>query len=130
MSGFQMPGTIQFMAIQIPDWSIIWILTVNKMPRILFRLNSEDFYFNNFDLFLFTDVGCVISKTTVVTTPMKARKCAQENIASVLNLNSNAGTENAFPEDGAAISTMIVEMELMNWSVIFVQSFTNNYLKH
>ena len=51
----------------------------------------------------------------MATTPTKAKKCVQENIENVLNPNSNAETANVFPEDGAAISTMTAEMELMNW---------------
>ena len=51
----------------------------------------------------------------MATTPTKAKRCVQENIANVPNRNSNAETENVFPEDGAAISTMTAEMELMNW---------------
>ena len=68
-------------------------------------------------LFLFSDVGCAISKTIVATILTRARKCVQENIANAQNPNSNAETENAFPEDGAAILMMTVETEQTNWSV-------------
>ncbi len=64
-----------------------------------------------FSTFL-SDAGFVISRTIVVTTRTRPRKCARANTANVPNPNSNAETENAFPEDGVAIWMTIVEMEV------------------
>ena len=57
--------------------------------------------------------GCATLRTTAATTRTRTRRCAPDDIANVLNPNSAAATESAFPEDGGAIWMTTVEMDLM-----------------
>ena len=55
----------------------------------------------------FSDDGCVILKTIVVTTLMKMTRPVQDAIANVQNRNSDVATTNVFRADGNVIMTMV-----------------------
>merc|ERR1719189_2861167 len=59
------------------------------------------------------NVGSVTLRMTVVTTRMREMSCAQDGIESAQNPSSNVATTNAFLEDGAVTTMMIVAMDRM-----------------
>merc|ERR1719507_368291 len=54
------------------------------------------------------NVGCVTLKMTAATTLTREMSCVQEDTGSAQNLSSSAAMINAFLEDGAVTTTMIV----------------------
>merc|ERR1719193_627546 len=59
------------------------------------------------------NVGCVTLRMTAVTTLTREMSCVQDDTGSAQNLSSNAAMTNAFLEDGAVTTTMIVVMGRM-----------------